>query len=185
MNFTSAKKLYIYLNLRRCLEECSPYTQCEREGLGHQIVRRGEQVCVADKGSSQNLPSHKCLGENSKLLTINVQSPYHTNKKEFKKLKKRIREPERVSFEREIGGAREVDQRSGAPVALAGDPCSTPSTCMATYNHVKFQSQGSDAFFRPPRAQGIYMVRRHTCQQDTHTHKIKFVGVEESSRPAL
>lgn len=100
-------------------------------------------------------------------------------------MKESIREQERVSFERGIGRAREVDQRSGALVALAGNPCSTPSTHMATHNHVKLQSRGSDAFSWPPRAQGIYTVHRHTCQQDTHTHKIKFVGVEESSRPAL
>lgn len=84
MNFMSAKKLYIYWNLQRCLEECSPYTQHEREGIGHHIVRRGEQVYIGDKGSSQNLPSHKCLGKHSKFLTINIQS--HKQKRiKFKK----------------------------------------------------------------------------------------------------
>lgn len=142
----SSMKLYIYLNLQRCLEECSCYTQHEREGICHHIVRRGEQVCIDDKGSSQNLPSDKCLGKNSKFLTINIQSPYHTNKKRIEKIKESIREQESVSFEKGIGGAREVDQRSGALVALAGDSCSTPSTHTATHNHVKLQSQGSDAF---------------------------------------
>lgn len=56
MNFMSAKKLYIYLNLRRCLEECSPYTQCEREGLGHQIVRRGEQCVLLTRDLARTCP---------------------------------------------------------------------------------------------------------------------------------
>lgn len=34
-----------------------------------------------------------------------------------------------------------------------------------------FSSRGCDAFFWSPQARDTYVVHRHTCKQNTHTHK--------------
>lgn len=59
------------------------------------------------------------------------------------------------------------------PAALPEYPGSIPSSHTAGHNHRSSSSKGSDAFFWPPQAVGMYMVHDHACRQNTHTYNNK------------
>lgn len=70
--------------------------------------------------------------------------------------------------------SEEMAQRLRAKAAFAEDLDLIPFTPMPDKNHLNSSSRESDAIFQPPQVPDTQMVPRHTCEQNTHTNKIKF-----------
>ena len=59
-------------------------------------------------------------------------------------------------------------QRLGSQAALAEDPGSIPSACMAPQKLCNSRFRDPDPYL--PQVLGAYLVHRHTRRENTHTH---------------